>query len=59
MMGAPAEMVPQFPAYTSLLSAVRGHSMEPLIHDGDIAAVDLLANRIRADLDGKSRDRNQ
>src|SRR5712671_6403524 len=31
---------------------VRGHSMEPLIHDGDIAAVD-SSQTDRADLDGK------
>jgi len=37
-MGAPLEWCPN-PGYTSLLR-VRGHSMEPLIHDGDIAAVD-------------------
>src|ERR1700747_107862 len=38
VMGAPLEWCPN-PSYTSLLR-VRGHSMEPLIHDGDIAAVD-------------------
>ena len=38
IMGAPLEWCPN-PGYTSLLR-VRGHSMEPLIHDGDIAAVD-------------------
>ena len=38
VMGAPTEWCPN-PGYTSLLR-VKGHSMEPLIHNGDIAAVD-------------------
>jgi phage repressor protein C with HTH and peptisase S24 domain len=50
IMGAPVEWCPN-PAYTSLLR-VRGHSMEPLIHDGDIAAVD-SSQTDRAQLDGK------
>jgi transcriptional regulator with XRE-family HTH domain len=50
MMGAPAEWCPN-PSYTSLLR-VRGHSMEPLIHDGDIAAVD-SSQTDRALLGGK------
>jgi SOS-response transcriptional repressor LexA len=50
VMGAPVEWCPN-PAYTSLLR-VRGHSMEPLIHDGDIAAVD-SSQTDRAQLDGK------
>ena len=45
-MGAPVEWCPN-PGYTSLLR-VRGHSMEPLIHDGDIAAVDSSQNRSRS-----------
>lgn len=49
-MGAPADWCPN-PGYTSLLR-VRGHSMEPLIHDGDIAAVD-SSQTDRANLDGK------
>ena len=50
MMGAPAEWCPN-PRYTSMLY-VKGHSMEPLIHNGDIIAVDSLQND-RAELDGK------
>jgi len=50
VMGAPLEWCPN-PGYTSLLR-VRGHSMEPLIHDGDIAAVD-SSQTDRAFLDGK------
>jgi phage repressor protein C with HTH and peptisase S24 domain len=50
IMGAPLEWCPN-PGYTSLLR-VRGHSMEPLIHDGDIAAVD-SSQTDRAQLDGK------
>jgi transcriptional regulator with XRE-family HTH domain len=50
IMGAPVEWCPN-PGYTSLLR-VRGHSMEPLIHDGDIAAVD-SSQTDRAQLDGK------
>ena len=50
VMGAPLDWVPN-PSYTSLLR-VRGHSMEPLIHDGDIAAVD-SSQTDRATLDGK------
>ena len=50
MMGAPADWCPN-PGYTSLLR-VRGRSMEPLIHDGDIAAVD-SSQTDRAQLDGQ------
>jgi phage repressor protein C with HTH and peptisase S24 domain len=50
VLGAPVEWCPN-PGYTSLLR-VRGHSMEPLIHDGDIAAVDSWQTD-RAQLDGK------
>jgi SOS-response transcriptional repressor LexA len=38
IVGAPASWCPN-PAYTSLLR-VKGHSMEPLIRDGDVLAVD-------------------
>ncbi|HET9307382.1 MAG TPA: XRE family transcriptional regulator [Candidatus Sulfotelmatobacter sp.] len=38
ILGAPAPWCPN-PAYTSLLR-VKGHSMEPLIRDGDILAID-------------------
>ena len=38
MIGVPASWCPN-PAYTSLLR-VKGHSMEPLIHQGDLIAVD-------------------
>ena len=50
VMGAPMEWCPN-PGYTSLLR-VKGRSMEPLIHDGDIAAVD-SSQTDRAHLDGK------
>src|SRR6266478_3912329 len=50
ILGAPVEWCPN-PSYTSLLR-VRGHSMEPLIRDGDIAAVDSSQTN-RAKLDGK------
>jgi transcriptional regulator with XRE-family HTH domain len=50
ILGAPAEWCPN-PGYTSLLR-VRGQSMEPLIRDGDIAAVD-SAQTDRTKLDGK------
>src|SRR5258706_1048967 len=50
VMGAPLEWCPN-PSYTSLLR-VRGHSMEPLIHDGDIAAVD-SSQTDRTNLNGK------
>ena len=50
IMGAPADWCPN-PRYTSMLR-VRGRSMEPLIHDGDIAAVD-SSQTDRAQLDGK------
>jgi transcriptional regulator with XRE-family HTH domain len=50
IMGAPAEWCPN-PNYTSLIH-VRGRSMEPLMHDGDIAAVD-SSQTDRAQLDGK------
>lgn len=50
VMGTPAEWCPN-PRYTSLLY-VKGHSMAPLIRDGDIVAVDSLQND-RSELDGK------
>jgi phage repressor protein C with HTH and peptisase S24 domain len=50
MMGAPADWCPN-PGYTSLLQ-IRGHSMEPLMHNGDIAAVD-SSQTDRDQLDGK------
>jgi len=50
ILGTPPEWCPN-PSYTSLLR-VRGHSMEPLIRDGDIAAVDSSQTN-RAELDGK------
>ncbi len=50
VLGAPVEWCPN-PGYTSLLR-VRGRSMEPLIRDGDIAAVD-SSQTDRAHLDGK------
>jgi phage repressor protein C with HTH and peptisase S24 domain len=50
VMGAPLHWCPN-PDYTSLLR-IRGHSMEPLIHDGDIAAVD-SSQTDRGELDGK------
>jgi phage repressor protein C with HTH and peptisase S24 domain len=50
VMGAPPEWCPN-PGYTSLLR-IHGHSMEPLIHDGDIAAVD-SSQTDRTQLDGK------
>jgi SOS-response transcriptional repressor LexA len=50
VMGAPAEWCSN-PRYTSMLY-VKGHSMEPLIRNGDIIAVDSLQND-RAELDGK------
>jgi phage repressor protein C with HTH and peptisase S24 domain len=50
VMGAPVDWCPN-PSYTSLLR-VRGRSMEPLIHDGDIAAVD-SSQTDRSQLDGK------
>lgn len=50
VMGAPAHWCPN-PSYTSLLR-IKGRSMEPLIHDGDIAAVD-SSQTDRAQLDGK------
>jgi phage repressor protein C with HTH and peptisase S24 domain len=50
MMGAPTEWCPN-PGYTSMLR-VKGKSMEPLIHDGDIAAVD-SSQTDRTQLDGK------
>jgi phage repressor protein C with HTH and peptisase S24 domain len=49
-MGAPAEWCPN-PRYTNLLY-VKGHSMEPLLHDGDIVAVDSLQTN-RSELNGK------
>jgi transcriptional regulator with XRE-family HTH domain len=50
MMGAPSDWCPN-PRYTSLLR-VKGKSMEPLIHSGDILAVDSLQTE-RTDLMGK------
>jgi phage repressor protein C with HTH and peptisase S24 domain len=50
LMGAPSEWCPN-PSYTSLVR-VRGNSMMPIIHDGDIAAVDSCQTD-RAELDGK------
>ena len=50
VMGAPMEWCPN-PSYTSLLR-VKGSSMEPLLHDGDIAAVD-SSQTDRTLLDGK------
>jgi transcriptional regulator with XRE-family HTH domain len=50
VMGAPAEWCPN-PGYTSLLR-IKGHSMEPLIRDGNIVAVD-SSQTDRAQLDGK------
>jgi phage repressor protein C with HTH and peptisase S24 domain len=49
-VGAPAEWCPN-PSYTSLVR-VRGNSMMPVIHDGDIAAVDSCQTD-RSELDGK------
>ncbi len=50
IIGAPAPWCPN-PAYTSLLH-VRGHSMEPLIRNGDILAVDSFQTE-RENLYGK------
>jgi phage repressor protein C with HTH and peptisase S24 domain len=50
IVGAPATWCPN-PAYTSLVK-VKGHSMEPLIRNGDIVAVDSFQIE-RADLYGK------
>jgi phage repressor protein C with HTH and peptisase S24 domain len=50
LVGAPSDWVPN-PTYTSMLR-VRGHSMEPLLHDGDILAVDSFQTD-RETLDGK------
>lgn len=50
MIGAPEPWCPN-PAYTSLLR-VKGHSMEPLIRNGDIIAIDSFQTD-RKDLDGK------
>ncbi|HYL15739.1 MAG TPA: XRE family transcriptional regulator [Terriglobales bacterium] len=50
LMGAPSEWCPN-PRYTSLLR-VRGHSMEPLIRDGAILAVDSFQTD-KDELDGK------
>jgi len=49
-VGVPSMWCPN-PAYTSLLR-VKGHSMEPLIHNGDILAVDSFQTD-RSELDGK------
>ena len=50
LMGAPSDWCPN-PRYTSLLR-VKGRSMEPLIHDSDILAVDSFQTN-KAELDGK------
>lgn len=50
MMSAPSDWCPN-PKYTSLLR-VKGRSMEPLIHSGDLLAVDSLQTE-RTDLMGK------
>jgi phage repressor protein C with HTH and peptisase S24 domain/DNA-binding XRE family transcriptional regulator len=50
LMGAPSEWCPN-PRYTSLLR-VRGHSMEPLIRNGDIVAVDSFRTD-KSELEGK------
>jgi len=50
LIGAPASWCPN-PDYTSLLR-VKGHSMEPLIRNGDILAVDAFQTD-RTQLDGK------
>lgn len=50
LMGAPSEWCPN-PRYTSLLH-VRGHSMEPLIRNGDILAVDSFQTD-KSQLNGK------
>lgn len=50
IVGAPAPWCPH-PGYTSLLRA-KGHSMEPLIRENDILAVDSFQTE-RAELDGK------
>lgn len=50
MIGTPVDWCPN-PQYTSLLR-VRGHSMEPLIRDNDILAVDSFQTE-RDELDGK------
>jgi SOS-response transcriptional repressor LexA len=50
MMGAPAEWCPN-PSYTSLVR-VKGDSMQPMMHDGDILAVD-SSQADREHLDGK------
>ena len=50
VMGTPSNWCPN-PQYTSLLR-VKGHSMEPLIHDSDILAVDSFQTD-RSELEGK------
>jgi len=50
VLGAPADWCPN-PAYTSLLR-VKGHSMEPLIRNGDVVAVDTFQTE-RAHLYGR------
>ncbi|HEY7615637.1 MAG TPA: S24 family peptidase, partial [Terriglobales bacterium] len=50
LMGAPRDWCPN-PRYTSLLR-VRGHSMEPLIRNGDILAVDSFQTD-KSELDSK------
>jgi DNA-binding XRE family transcriptional regulator len=50
LMGVPRDWCPN-PRY-SILLRVRGHSMEPVIRNGDILAVDSLQTD-RAELDGK------
>ena len=50
VVGAPRDWCPN-PTYTSLVR-VKGHSMEPLIREGDIVAVDSFQTE-RADLNGR------
>lgn len=50
VVGAPRDWCPN-PTYTSLVR-VKGHSMEPLIREGDIVAIDSFQTE-RTDLDGK------
>jgi SOS-response transcriptional repressor LexA len=50
VMGAPVEWCPN-PRYTSLLR-VKGNSMQPMMHDGDILAVD-SSQTDRSQLNGK------
>lgn len=50
VIGAPSDWCPN-PTYTSLVR-VKGHSMEPLIREGDIVAIDSFQTD-RTELDGK------